>query len=400
MKIVQINATCGVGSTGNICVGISRLLTAEHIENAILYSSQTNGYELGISCSDSRYLRMQALKSRVLGNYGFNSVAATKKMIRELDRLQPDLVHLHNLHGHDCHLELLLSYFKKNNIRLIWTFHDCWAFTGYCPHFDMVQCDKWQTACSQCVQRREYSWFWDRSRSMFERKKRISKGLDLTIVAPSQWTADMAKQSFFKEYPVKVIYNGVDLSVFQPTANTFREDYGIADEKHIVLGVAFDWGPRKGLDAMIELAARLDSRRYQVVLVGTNDEVDKQLPAGILSIHRTQNPTELAKIYTAADVFVNPTREEVLGLTNIEANACGTPVVTFRTGGSPECINASTGITVDKDDVQALEAAVVRICEDRPFDAIACREQAKRFDKQDRLKEYAELYKQVLAARS
>ncbi|MBE6763300.1 MAG: glycosyltransferase [Ruminococcaceae bacterium] len=392
MKIVQINTTCGVGSTGMICVGISRLLTEQQIENYILYSSKTNGYEKGISCSDDRYIKIQALKSRLFGNYGFNSAAATRKMIRELDRIQPDLVHLHNLHGHDCHLEQLFSYFKAKNIKLIWTFHDCWAFTGYCPHFAMHHCNKWQTTCSHCVQRREYSWLFDRSKQVFLRKKRLFEGLDLTIVAPSQWTADMAGQSFFKGYPVKVIYNGIDVSVFQPTANTFKEDHGIAPDKKIVLGVAFDWGPRKGLDAMIELATRLDPQQYQVVLVGTNDEVDKQLPPSILSIHRTQNQTELAKIYTAADVFVNPTREEVLGLTNIEANACGTPVVTFRTGGSPECIDESSGVVVEAEDTEAMIAQVVRICQTQPFEAAKCRERALRFDKNERFREYVRFY--------
>ncbi len=396
MKVVQINTTCGVGSTGKICVGIGELLTKQGTENYILYSSQTDGYPHGIACSSDRYIKMQALKSRIFGNYGFNSVAATERMIRELDRIKPDLVHLHNIHGHDCHLEKLFAYFKNHNTKLVWTFHDCWAFTGYCPHFAMCGCDKWQTTCSDCIQRRGYSWFFDRSRRMFQRKKRLIEGLDLTVVAPSQWTAEMAKQSFFKDNPVKVIYNGVDVSVFQPTPNTFKDDYNAASDKKIVLGVAFGWGPRKGLDVMIELAKRLDSKRYQVVLVGTDDAVDQQLPAEILSIHRTQNQAELAQMYTAADVFVNPTREEVLGLTNIEANACGTPVVTFRTGGSPECIDASSGVVVEQDDVDGVEREIIRICETHPFDSEACRERAKQFDKNDRFREYVKFYESII----
>ena len=397
MKIVQINATCGVGSTGHICVGISELLTAQGTENYILYSSRSNGYEQGIACSNNRYIRMQALRSRVFGNYGFNSVAATKRMIAELDRIRPDLVHLHNIHGHDCHLEMLFSYFKKHNTKLVWTFHDCWTFTGYCTYFDIVNCDKWKTACHDCPQRKSFSYCFDRSRELFEKKKALFEGLDLTIVTPSGWLADMVKESFFKNYPVKVIYNGIDLSVFQPTPNTFKEDYGIAADKHVVVGVAFDWGPRKGFDVMIELAKRLDSEKYQVVLVGTNEELDRQLPADILSIHRTQNQTELAKIYTAADVFANPTREEVLGLTNIEANACGTPVVTFRTGGSPECIDDSSGAVVEKNDIDNFEREIVRICETHPYSAQACCTRAREFDKTDRFTEYVRLYESLIA---
>lgn len=397
MKIVQINATCGIGSTGKICVGISELASARNIENYILFSSRTNGYPLGIACSGDRYLRIQALKSRILGNYGFNSKKATQKMIRELERIRPDVVHLHNIHGHDCDLELLFSYFHRKKTKLIWTFHDCWSFTAYCPHFAMKKCSKWKTHCANCTQRREFSWFFDRSESLFEKKKRLFSGLDLTIVAPSGWQAEQVKESFFREYPVQVIYNGIDLSVFKPSVGSFRKDYGIPEDKKIVLGVAFGWGPRKGLDVLIELACRLDSTRYQMVLVGTDDSVDKLLPPEIISIHRTQNQAELAEIYTAADVFVNPTREEVLGLTNIEANACGTPVVTFRTGGSPECIDASSGVVVEQEDVQAMLDAIVHICEKKPFSAEACRERAKLFDKNDRFAEYVRLYESINA---
>ena len=397
MKIVQINATCGVGSTGKICVGISELMTAENIENAILFSSKTNGYPLGIACANDRYIKLQALKSRILGNYGFNSRKATRKMISELERIRPDVVHLHNIHGHDCDLELLFSYFKTHKTKLIWTFHDCWAFTGYCTYYDIAGCDKWKSQCGNCPQRKTSSRFLDRSRELFEKKKRLFSGLDLTIVTPSRWLADQVAGSILKDYPVRVIYNGIDLSVFRPTLcpGELRREHGIPEEKKIVLGVAFGWGPRKGLDVLIELAGLLDSQHYQMVLVGTNDRVDKILPPGILSIHRTQNQAELAKIYSDADVLVNPTREEVLGMTNIEANACGTPVVTFRTGGSPECIDETCGTVVECDDVVAMEKEILRICTERPYTQSACLKKASAFDQKERFKEYLELYRSI-----
>ena len=208
MKIVQINATCGIGSTGKICIGISSVLTEKNIENYIL-CSRSNGNEAGIICSDGKYIKFQALKSKMLGNYGFNSHAATRRMIAELERLQPDIVHLHNIHGHDCDLDSLFGYFKANKIKLVWTFHDCWAFTAYCTYFTMAKCDKWQNGCTDCVKKREYSWFFDKSSKIYDRKKRLFEGLDMTIVTPSQWLADLVKQSFLKDYPVFVLNNGI-----------------------------------------------------------------------------------------------------------------------------------------------------------------------------------------------
>jgi glycosyltransferase involved in cell wall biosynthesis len=216
---------------------------------------------------------------------------------------------------------------------------------------------------------------------------------DLTIITPSQWLADLTRESFLKDYPVKVINNGIDLSVFRPRASDFRRKYH-CDDKYLLLGVAFDWGIRKGLDVFVELAGRLPEN-YQIVLVGTDEKVDKQLPDNIISIHRTQDQTELAEIYTAADLFVNPTREEVLGLVNIEALACGTPVLTFRTGGSPECIDEMCGSVVDCDDTDALEKEIVRICTQKPYSLDACLDRAKEFDMNERFEEYVKLYEKT-----
>lgn len=395
MKVVQINTTCGIGSTGKISLGISQVMTADSIENYIL-CSRSNGYPLGIPCADGGYIKFQALKSRILGNYGFNSGHATRKMIGLLERLQPDLVHLHNIHGHDCDLEQLFSWFRIHKTKLIWTFHDCWGFTAYCPHFSMMKCDKWKTQCGQCVQHRYFSWFFDRSRELFRKKKRLFQGLDITVVAPSQWLADLVKQSFMKEYPVYVIHNGIDLSVFKPVHGDFRKKYGLENKK-IVLGVSYFWDVRKGFDVFLDLAKRLPDD-YRIILVGTDANVDKLLPENIISIHRTQNQQELAEIYTAADVLVNPTREEVLGLVNIEALACGTPGVTFNSGGSSECYCDECGVVVPCDDVDAMGKEILRICTEKPYLEAACISRAREFDQSERFKEYVRLYERVNAA--
>lgn len=390
MKVVQINVTCGAGSTGKICISLSDLLSAENVENSILYALGNSSFPCGLKYASDRYIKLQALKSRILGNFGFNSQCATKRLINELDRIKPDIVHLHNLHCHNCNLSMLFLYLKEKKIKLFWTFHDCWAFTAYCPHFTMVKCDKWKNECINCPQMKYYSWFFDRSEFLFNEKKRLFKGLDLTIITPSKWLADLVKQSFLKDYPIKVINNGIDLSVFKPTESDCCEKYGLAGKK-IVLGVASVWWESKGIDVFIELAKRL-SDEYRIVLVGTDDKVDKQLPSNIISIHRTQNQKELAEIYTAADVFANPTREDTFPTVNMESLACGTPVVTFRTGGSPEILDETCGSIVDCDDIDAMEFEICRICEEKPYSIEACLARAKNFDMNERFKEYVDLY--------
>lgn len=394
MRVVQINATCGKGSTGKIAVDISRMLMDKGIENYILYSSPTSDYPLGLQCSDDKYIKLQALKSRVMGNYGFNSSKATQKIIAQLERIRPDIVHLHNIHGHDCNLRLLFKYFKKNRTKLFWTFHDCWAFTGYCTYFDMAKCDRYKTGCGNCPQKNTYSWIFDKSSSLYQKKKELFSGLDLTIITPSQWLCDLVAQSFLKDYPVKVIHNGIDLNVFKPTYGDFRERYSIEFSQKVLLGVASEWEKRKGLDVFIELAKRLGDR-YKIVLVGTDDAIDSSLPESIISIHRTNNQTELAQIYTAADVFLIPTREDNFPTVNLESLACGTPVITFNTGGSAESLDSSCGCVVKCDDVDSMEMEIKRICESNTFSSQACVERANLFDKDKKFVQYIKLYEEV-----
>ena len=391
MKIVQINTTCGAGSTGKICVAVSQLLSQHNIENYILYTQGKSSYPLGRKFSFGTYKKLQALKSRILGNGGFNSHLATHCLLHHLDRISPDVIHLHNIHGHDCDLTMLFRYIRKKKIKLYWTFHDCWAFTANCPHFTLVNCSQWKAGCSQCPQIRQTSWFFDRSKTLYARKKKLFAGLDLTIVTPSQWLADLVKESFLKDYPVKVIHNGIDLEIFKPTQSDFRQRYEIPESKSVLLGVAFGWGTRKGLDVFVELARRLDPEQYQIVLVGTDEKVDKLLPENIISIHRTQNQTQLAEIYTAADLFVNPTREENYPTVNMEAIACGTPVLTFRTGGSPEILDEKTGIVIPCDNFDVLIKAIDQLSSHRcMYDD--CISRAQLFDARNCFEEYLKLY--------
>ena len=396
MKVVQINSTCATGSTGRICYGISQCMTRSDIENYILYTVGKSDYHLGIKMASDSYIKMQAAISHLRGNYGFNSILSTKRMIEKLMQIQPELVHLHNIHSHDCNLEMLLSYFKENHTKLLWTLHDCWLFTAYCPHFIMAKCDRWMSGCEYCPQVKDFSLFFDRSKQLYQKKKELLSGLDLTIVTPSQWLADLVGSSFLKSYPVKVINNGIDLSVFRPTGSDFRTKFGISPEKKVLLGVAFDWGTRKGLDVFQELAERLDRDTYQIVLVGIDKDLEKKVSSHIVCISRTQNQQELATIYSSADLFINPTREDTFPTVNIEALACGTPVITFKTGGSAEIIDKTCGAVVDVGDVDRLIEKIQNCCFDSPFSKQDCLNRAKRYDQNDKFQEYVDLYRSII----
>jgi glycosyltransferase involved in cell wall biosynthesis len=224
------------------------------------------------------------------------------------------------------------------------------------------------------------------------KKKWFTNVKNMTIVTPSQWLADLVKQSFLKDYPVRVINNGIDLSIFKPMPNDFRKKYGIPEDKYIVLGVAFGWGKRKGLDVFIALSQKLDSKKYQIVLVGTDDVIDKILPKNIISIHRTHDPLELAQIYTSADVFANPSREENFPTVNIEALACGTPIVTFDIGGSAEIVSQGTGFVVTCDDIEGMKDAIIYLCSHKQHFTKSCLNRAKVYDMNNRFQEYSKLY--------
>ena len=334
------------------------------------------------------------LLSSLFGKNGTHSSFSTEDLIRRLKKFKPDVIHIHNLHKYCINFSRLTDYLKKSGAKVVVTLHDCWMFTGHCPYFDSVDCDKWVTGCHDCAQTNSYPRERrDTSAYMYGKKKAwFSDFSDMTLAVPSIWLADQVKKSFLKNYPVKVINNGIDLSVFKRTDSDFKEKYGLSD-KHIVLGVADFWDERKGLDVFLELAKNLDEK-YKVVLVGVDDKTKKTLPTEILCIGRTENQTELAKIYTASDVLINASREDNFPTVNIEALACGTPVITFKTGGSPEILDDKCGVIIEKGDIDGLTGAACRICTEKPFSAEACVKRAERFDANKKFCEYVKLYEE------
>lgn len=360
MKVLFINSVCGIGSTGRICTDLAQQLEAEGNEVKIAYGrkgtvpEQFQKYAVRIGTDFD--CKMHAIQTRLFDTHGFGSKHATKEFLKWAEEYKPDLVWLHNLHGYYINVEMLFDWIKKHpEMQVKWTLHDCWAFTGHCSYFTMVKCEQWKSHCSYCSQLRRYPACFAMSSvsKNFERKRKAFTGVkNMTLITPSKWLADLTRQSFLKEYPVEVHYNTIDTNIFKPTPSDFRERYGLQD-KIIVLGVANVWEDRKGLPDFYKLAQMLDDK-YVIVLVGLSEKQIKNLPKNIKGIQRTNSPQELAAIYTAADVFVNPTYEDNYPTVNLEAQACGTRVITYDTGGCKETLHTKESTLVQTGAIQVV----------------------------------------------
>lgn len=392
MRIMQINSV-PYGSTGRIMFAIAG--QARRMGHTVFC---TTGFSWHKADQPHYFLtsgivekELHTVLAKCTGYNGYFSHHATRRLLRFMDSYRPDVIHLHNLHGWYLNLPMLFHYIKANRIPVVWTLHDCWAFTGQCAHFAYAGCGRWREGCGHCPQLNRYPQSYvDRTEFLLREKRELFSGVErMTIVTPSQWLAGMAGQSFLGEYPIRVIPNGIDLDTFRPRE---RSDLSFdTGGKKLILGVSLGWDQRKGLDVFTELADRLGPA-YQIVLVGTDRETDRSLPEGIISIHRTHDRRELAELYSAADVFVNPTREDTFPTVNLEALACGTPVITFENGGSAECLDESCGCAVPPEDIAALQREILRVCTTSPYSRAACRERAKGFDADEQFKKYIGLY--------
>lgn len=360
MRILQINAYCGYGSTGRIVMDIVNSLTPEN-DAYVMYGFFKSEYQNAIKILPGYgwfTVKRKILMPRITGISGFSRYSATKKAMKLIDQCKPDVIHLHNIHGEYIHCGVLFNYLKKNNIPVVWTLHDCWAFTGRCSYFDYAKCEKWKKGCFSCKNRKVYpiTYLFDFSRMLWKRKKTTFQGVNnLTIVTPSNWLASKVKESFLGKYPITVIHNGVDTNAFvkQNDISSILNKYHLNNKK-ILLGVASAWSQRKGLSFFIELSHKLPEE-YRIVLIGLSEKQIADLPHSIIGIKRTDSIQELAQWYSAATAFINPTLEDNYPTTNVEAQACGTPVITFRTGGSPESIQYGF-ITERKDSDSILDA--------------------------------------------
>ncbi|MFN3272763.1 MAG: glycosyltransferase [Cloacibacterium caeni] len=401
MKIFQINTVANSGSTGRITEGIGQEIINKGWESYIAYGRYANpssSHLIKIGNKIDHYFH--AFLTRLTDKHGLGSKYYTNKLIREIKKIDPDIIHLHNIHGYYINLQILFNYLRKSNKPVVWTLHDCWSFTGHCSYYEYVECSKWLTGCYSCPQKREYpkSILFDRSKQNYADKKRIFNSVEnLTIVPVSKWLEGEVKKSFLKNHNIVTIQNGIDLEKFYPRENSDEifERYNIGGKK-IILGVASTWDKRKGLEYFFKVAEMLPEN-LQIILVGLSESQLKSLPPKIIGIKRTESIDQLAELYSVASVFVNPTLEDTYPTTNLEAIACGTPVITFKSGGSPESVNDATGVVVEKGNIAELLQEILKITDigkERFYSP--CRTYAlENFDKKQKFQEYIDLYKKL-----
>ncbi len=390
MKVFQINTVYNSGSTGRIVADLKHMLE-EQGDTCFVAYGRGNSSEADTECVSNKLdLYHHALMTRLTDRTGFYSNRATEKLIQKIKEVSPDIIHLHNLHGYYVNIEKLFYFLKEYNKPVIWTLHDCWSFTGHCFHFDSVGCQRWKNGCFECVHTKDYpAAIIDNSVWNYEQKKFLFTLLDnLHIVTPSSWLSRMVEQSFLGKYDVTVINNGIDCEIFRAQNGNVRKKYHLEDKK-IVLGVANVWSEGKGLDDFITLSENL-SDGYVIVLVGLNEKQIKNLPDHIIGIGRTENIAELVNFYSEADVYFNASVEETMGLTTVEALACGTPVVTFDRTAVPEFVPQEDGIVVLNHDLVRVKEAIEILVNRK--DKVNGEKYAAMYDKNKKYKQYLELY--------
>lgn len=391
MKILMINTVCGFGSTGRICTDLAEILERQGHQVKIAYGRGVVPHQYqkyAVRIGSELDVKLHALKARIFDCAGFGSRRVTKAFIQWIKDYDPDIIHLHNLHGYYLNVEVLFNYLATCKKKIFWTLHDCWAFTGHCAHYSAIGCDLWKTKCMKCPQKMNYpqSIFLSKASDNYQKKKILfTLPEKMTLITPSNWLAEQTRESFLRKYPVRVIPNGVDLNRFRPIENKLRKQYNIETEK-IILGVASVWDERKGLKDFIKLNNILD-KPYKIVLIGITKKQKGKIPKDILCIERTSNISELAQWYTVADVFVNPSVEETMGLTTVEALACGTPVITYNQTAVPEVVDSTCGMVVE-----CRPELIAEVVGSVQYDSSACRLRAENYEKNQQYMKYIHLY--------
>lgn len=393
-KIVHIN-TFPNKATGSIMFSVhNELQKLDKWDSYVVWgrgrTPKDKVHEYNMQCGWE--IMMHGVLSRIFDNTGFNSDYATERLLQKMEYLVPDIIQLHNLHGYYINVKMLFEWIKHRNIPVVWTLHDCWAFTGHCAYFDYANCNCWKNGCHDCVQKKSYpaSLVFDNSKLNWLRKKELFNYKQLHLVTPSIWLHDLVKESFLKKLPCSVINNGIDTDVFKPSSINCH-----IGGKFKILGVASEWTPRKGFHDFIQLYRMLNHEQIEMTIVGLTSQQIEALPEGIRGMTRTDNIEQLVSLYQEADMFFNPTYEDNYPTTNLEALACGTPVCTYRTGGSIESVNEGNGFVVEKNELGGVKKIIEERLHSRKM-GLHLDIDRKRISKEYMAELYIKLYNDIL----
>lgn len=401
-KLLQICVEGNTGSTGTIAEAIGQFVLNKGWQSCIAHGrfprpSKSKLFRIG---SDWDAL-VHGVETRIFDRHGLGSRRATKELIKQIEDYKPDIIHLHHLHGYYINIEIFFNYLSVKNIPVVWTFHDCWSFTGHCAYYSMAGCEKWQTECNDCPQSKIYpaSIIVDRSYKNYYLKKHLFLSVNnLTIVAVSKWLQDQVNKSFLRDVPNQIIYNGININTFnsEPNKNNIKDKFGIGN-KFLLLGIASPWSERKGFLDFLTLSRLIDNNTI-IMLIGLKSNEINKLPKNIIGLTKTENQGELKEIYSAADLFLNFSVEESFGLTTAESLACGTPAIVYNNTACPEVVSSKTGFVINPHDLKAvIEIITAMKVAGKSGYSEACRERAiTMFDQENKFKEYIELYKKKI----
>lgn len=404
MIILQINLFANLWSTGKIAADIGEAVIGDGGESYLAYGLEykdCNSHLIQITGSEFLGKIHFYLFSSMLDLPGWGSWFETKKLIKKIKKIKPDVIHLHHIYFSILNINVLFCYLKKANIPVVWTFHDCWAVTGGCSYFTLLNCDKWKTQCHDCprfVRTGKYHNIIDNSRFNYNHKKWLFNGIkNMTITTVSEWLKSVVEESFLSKYPIRVITNGVNTEVFYPRNDNelVRSKYGINGE-FIIISVASHWGNHKGLSDLLQLRQKLVDD-YVIVLVGLSDYQIAELPKGIIGIRRTSDQNELASLYSLSDVVLGLSYQETFGLTIAEGFACGTPAIVYNNTALPEFITPQVGFLVETGNIDQVIFAIQQIrAKGKSEFSNACRERANyKYPNSLMLNQYLQLYNEI-----
>lgn len=405
MKILQINSVCDRGSTGHIARDIADVLLEEGHKCYVAYGHGTANYPYSFKIGGILENHFHnAFFTRLLGLHGFGTIRGTKKLIRQIDEIKPDIIHLHNIHANYLNYPILFKYIVKHDIPVVFTLHDCFNFTGKCSHYTAVGCYKWKTECGNCPLYRNTvapSTFFDRSKFLFNNKKRYySKIKNMTIVAVSKWLKEQAEQSMLNGngHKVTYVYNWIDYQKFHRATtdevDSFKKKYNLEPNYKYLISVSQGWDRNASRYKDAERLSKILPPEYRLILVGGLAR-NTTIPEPIIHIPYISGNAELSAAYSMAEAYVHFSVEDTFGKVIAEAMSCGTVPITFDSTACGE-VSGPYGIIVKPHDVEAIVESLPKLEELKKQKDKIVKYVRDNYDYHNNLHRYLEVYRELL----